>query len=168
MIEIYTDGSCRKNPGGEGGWGIVVKEENGYVLLGGGDPNTTNNRMELTALISALDYALDRPNERFEIYCDSAYCVNMCSDWIHNWSQNGWRTASNKQVENIDLVQAIYQKLAGFPNFTIRKVKGHAGNLDNELADALAKNDVVKLSKLIQQNDINIIKYYNTNESEEL
>ena len=136
----YTDGACSGNPG-PGGWGAVLLARDGEVvlkerLLKGGEPTTTNNRMELTAAIAALE-ALDRPSA-ITVVTDSAYLRDGVSRWIHGWKKNGWRTADGKPVKNEDLWRRL--DVAAAPHaVTWEWVKGHAGHLENERADALAR-----------------------------
>lgn len=163
MIKIYTDGSCRGNgkENSSGGWGVAVFKvrEDGSLFCDhfAGDPceNTTNNREELKAMKYALmitQYDIYR-NEECHIYCDSAYVVNMCREWIWNWQSHGWTRAGGKPIENLDLVQEIYYYLSlEFPNFTIFKVKGHAGEVGNELADAVATSNEAKIAKIMEEN----------------
>lgn len=150
---IYTDGSARFNPGA-GGWGAVVlnEEENSIVFMEHDtEEYTTNNRMELKALICALNYAESHPQDQFIIYSDSAYAVNACRDWIFSWARNGWVNSKKKTVENLELMQGIYAHLKRpYPNFRIEKCPGHAGLVGNELADALATGSRTKFKELAE------------------
>lgn len=156
MIEIYTDGSSRGNPG-PGGYGVVVL--NGKII----DythteefENITNNQMELRAVIHAikLTETLYKDVECI-IYCDSAYCVNICNDWIYTWAGNNWKNSKKEEVKNIELIKELYDLLIkDFPNYTIEKCHGHIGNIGNELADAAATNNQAKFVKIKQSNDM--------------
>jgi ribonuclease HI len=166
MIEIYTDGSA-KNNGSEnsfGGVGICVISQ-GKVLLAASyqEQGATNNQMELKGLIYALHLA--QTTYAFDICrikSDSAYCVNMFNDWIEKWCANGWTRAGNKSIENLDLVKKLYEyKKINYPNFKVERIPGHAGELGNEIADALATNDRTKLEKLFLLNDINPVEIKN-------
>ncbi|MDP3197576.1 ribonuclease HI [Tabrizicola sp.] len=136
----YTDGACSGNPG-PGGWGVLmVARENGVVVkertLQGGEPLTTNNRMELLAAISALE-ALTRPTE-LTIVTDSAYVKNGITEWISGWKRKGWRTAGGSPVKNVELWQRL-EAAAATHKITWRWIKGHAGHAENERADELAR-----------------------------
>jgi ribonuclease HI len=133
-VVIHTDGACSGNPG-PGGWGAVLRYNGTLRELKGGAAQTTNNRMELTAAIEALN-ALTRPCT-VELHTDSQYVRNGIMTWIHGWKRNGWRTADKKPVKNAELWQALDTALE---RHTVdwRWVKGHAGNVDNERADELA------------------------------
>jgi ribonuclease HI len=133
-ITIYTDGACKGNPG-PGGWGAWLKAGSRERELWGGEKLTTNNRMELTAVIEALA-ALKRTS-RVELQTDSEYVRQGITTWIHNWKQRGWKTADKKPVKNIDLWQRL-DALASAHRIDWRWVKGHAGDPGNERADALA------------------------------
>jgi ribonuclease HI len=134
-VEIFTDGACSGNPG-PGGWGAVLRF-NGHVKeISGGEALTTNNRMELTAAIAALE-ALKRPCS-VDLYTDSQYLRSGISSWIHGWKKNGWRTADKKPVKNIDLWQRLDSAL-GTHEVRWHWVKGHAGHPENERADQLAR-----------------------------
>ncbi|ADM08526.1 ribonuclease H [Parvularcula bermudensis HTCC2503] len=135
MIEIYTDGACSGNPG-PGGWGVLIEWGEDTSRLNGGEPNTTNNRMELTAAIKALE-SVD-PKTPFTLYTDSQYVKNGVETWIHGWKRNGWRTANKKPVKNQDLWQTL-DRLAQERAVTWKWVKGHAGHPGNEEADRLAR-----------------------------
>jgi ribonuclease HI len=136
----YTDGACSGNPG-PGGWGALLIARNGDKVvktreLKGGQTDTTNNRMELMAAISALE-ALVRPSP-ITIITDSAYVKNGVTTWIHGWKRNGWRTAGKKPVKNVDLWQRI-DEASTRHQVTWEWVKGHAGHAENERADELAR-----------------------------
>lgn len=135
-VTIYTDGACSGNPG-KGGWGSILIYGDVVKELSGGEDNTTNNRMELKAVIEALK-ALKSPCE-VEIYSDSAYVVNAFTQkWIDNWIKNNWKTADKKSVKNVDLWQELLV-LIKTHNVTFKKVKGHSDNELNERCDKLAK-----------------------------
>ncbi|MGR3291202.1 MAG: ribonuclease HI [Paracoccaceae bacterium] len=136
----YTDGACSGNPG-PGGWGVLMiararKKVVKTRELCGGDPHTTNNRMELLAAISALE-ALSKPTE-ITIITDSTYVKNGVTTWIHGWKRNGWRTANKKPVKNEDLWHRIDAENTRH-QVTWKWVKGHAGHAENERADELAR-----------------------------
>ena len=136
----YTDGACSGNPG-PGGWGVLMlAREDGKVVkertLSGGEPHTTNNRMELLAAISALE-ALTRVSE-LTIVTDSAYVKNGVTEWIHGWKRNGWKTSGKDPVKNVDLWQRLDQAQAKH-KVIWRWIKGHAGHAENERADELAR-----------------------------
>jgi ribonuclease HI len=135
QVVIYTDGACKRNPDGPGGWGIVLSSGRHHKELHGGSQSTTNNRMELTAVIEALN-ALMGPSE-VELFTDSEYVRRGISEWIHNWKLRGWKTASKQPVKNVDLWRAL-DDAARRHNIDWRWVKGHDGNPGNERADALA------------------------------
>lgn len=137
-VEIYTDGACKGNPG-PGGWGVWLRSGEHERELWGGEAQTTNNRMELTAVIESLA-ALKTPC-RVTLHLDSEYVRNGITSWIHNWKRRGWRTASNQAVKNIDLWQKL-DTLSQAHQIDWRWVKGHAGNEGNERADALANRGV--------------------------
>ncbi len=140
-VEIYTDGACRGNPG-PGGWGVLLKAGQHEKTLYGGAESTTNNRMELTAAIRALE-ALTRPSE-VVLHTDSRYVMDGISSWLPNWKRRGWKTAAKKPVKNQDLWQALDTQAA---RHTIRWVwvKGHAGDPGNEKADELANRGIDEL-----------------------
>ena len=133
-ISAYTDGACSGNPG-PGGWGVLLQYNGHEKELCGGEAETTNNRMELTAAIEALS-AL-KPNNGVDLYTDSTYVRDGITKWIHNWKKNGWRTASKKPVKNVDLWQALDEALSKH-EVAFHWVKGHAGHDGNERADQLA------------------------------
>lgn len=142
-IVIFTDGACSGNPG-PGGWGAILMSGSHRKELSGGEPLTTNNRMELMAAIAALE-ALKR-NSRVELHTDSAYVKNGITGWIRGWKRNGWRTADKKPVKNADLWLRLDAAIAGH-SVDWRWVKGHAGNVENERADELARAEVKKMQK---------------------
>ena len=164
MIEIYVDGSSKNNgtKNNCGGWGVAVLIKDETNLSGFRIDhikkeqviNTTNNRMELSALLYALELTQQRyRNDKCIIKSDSAYCVNMFNEWIHNWFRNGWLRYNNKPIENLDLVKQIWEycKLE-WSNFTVEKVSGHSGLLGNDLADALATNNEEKINEIFENN----------------
>ena len=136
MIIIYTDGACSGNPG-IGGWGVVILDESKEpVYLNGGEDNTTNNRMELSAAINALQYF--KNTKDLEIFTDSKYLKDGIESWINKWRINGWRTASKKLVKNKDLWMKLDQEILKH-HIKWNWVKGHANNKYNEKADFLAR-----------------------------
>jgi ribonuclease HI len=134
-VVIYTDGACSGNPG-PGGWGVVLGYGDHVRELHGGDPETTNNRMELMAAIQALE-ALTRPVS-VKIYTDSRYVLDGITKWLPGWQRNGWRTSSKQPVKNLDLWQRLVAAMAPH-EVTWAWVKGHAGDPGNERADELAR-----------------------------
>lgn len=138
MIEIYTDGACRGNPG-PGGWGALLLMGSREKELSGADPSTTNNRMELTAVIRALE-AMTRPVQA-RLYTDSEYVQRGISEWLPGWKSRGWRTADRKPVKNQDLWQRL-DELAALHDIEWRWVRGHAGVPGNERADRLANQAI--------------------------
>ena len=133
-ITIYTDGACKGNPG-VGGWGAILRSGEHEKELFGGESHTTNNRMELTAVIRALE-SLKRPSE-VDLFTDSQYVKNGIESWIHNWRRNGWKTSDKKDVKNADLWRELGELVARH-DITWHWVKGHADNEGNLRADALA------------------------------
>jgi ribonuclease HI len=140
-VEIFTDGACSGNPG-PGGWGAILRLGKRERELAGGDPATTNNRMELMAAIMALE-ALKRPC-RVRLFTDSNYVRDGVTKWIHGWKKNGWRTADKKPVKNVELWQRLDAARAPHQVDWIW-VKGHSGHPENERADELARSEIVKL-----------------------
>jgi len=142
VIEIYTDGACSGNPG-KGGWGAILlycehkKEISGYLA------HTTNNQMELMAVIEALKIV--KKTIEIIIYTDSVYVKDGITKWIINWKKNGWKTANKKPVKNLELWQEL-DSLAANHQITWKWVKGHSGNKYNEIADQLAVNAISQLS----------------------
>jgi ribonuclease HI len=133
-VEAFTDGACRGNPG-PGGWGVVLRAGERTKELSGGEPHTTNNRMELKAAIEALT-ALRQPC-RVALFTDSTYVRSGITEWLPSWQARGWRTADRKPVKNQDLWMALAE-LAARHEVSWHWVKGHAGHPENERADELA------------------------------
>ena len=143
VVRIYTDGACKGNPG-PGGWGALLETGGRERELFGGEPHTTNNRMELTAVIQALS-ALRRRCQ-VQLHTDSRYVQQGITEWIHNWKKRGWRTADKKPVKNGDLWLAL-DDVAQQHDIEWLWVKGHAGHNGNERADALANRGVESVLK---------------------
>jgi ribonuclease HI len=141
-VDIYTDGACRGNPG-PGGWGAVLVANRHRKTLYGGEPLTTNNRMELTAAIEAL--AALKGRQQVVMHTDSKYLLEGISRWLPGWKQRGWKTAAKKPVKNQDLWQKL-DALASKHDVTWKWVKGHSGHAGNEEADALANRGIDELS----------------------
>ncbi len=137
-VVMHTDGACRGNPG-PGGWGVVLRYRGEQRTLNGFEASTTNNRMELNAVIAGLR-ALNRPCD-IELYTDSRYVMQGINEWIENWKRNGWKTASRKPVKNVDLWQQLDEE-AGRHRIDWHWVRGHTGVADNELADQLANQAI--------------------------
>ena len=150
-VRIFTDGACSENPG-PGGWAAAFNSDSKCSTISGNEKMTTNNRMELMAVIQAYSKVLSkaqRDDIEFELYSDSAYVVNSINNgWVDKWQRNNWKTTKNDDVKNRDL----WEKLAFLRNrarslgiyIKIIKIKGHAGNTFNELADKLAKEESMK------------------------
>lgn len=134
-VEIFTDGACSGNPG-PGGWGAVLRYDGREKELSGGEPRTTNNRMELIAAIAALE-ALRRP-AKVRLHTDSTYLRDGITKWIHAWKRRGWKTADKKPVKNVDLWQRLESALHRH-QVEWHWVRGHSGHPENERADALAR-----------------------------
>ncbi|MER2605644.1 MAG: ribonuclease HI [Siculibacillus sp.] len=135
VVRIHTDGACSGNPG-PGGWGALIEWRGRAKEICGGEPETTNNRMELMAAIAALE-TLTRPCE-IELWTDSSYVKGGITSWIHGWKKNGWKTADKKPVKNVDLWQRLEAALERH-EVSWHWVKGHAGHAENERADELAR-----------------------------
>ena len=134
-IKVYTDGACKGNPG-PGGWGVYIQSNEDEKELYGGNPETTNNQMEMQAALEALKHLKDE-NEVIELYTDSNYLRQGITEWIHKWKKNNWKTAAKKPVANRDLwieISDLNEKMTVKWNW----VKGHAGDPGNERADELA------------------------------
>ena len=137
-VDLYTDGACRGNPG-PGGWGVLVRMGGKEQELSGADADTTNNRMELTAVIEGLIFL--KGVSRVRIYTDSQYVQKGMTEWIHDWKRRGWRTADKKPVKNDDLWKRL-DALARGHRVEWHWVRGHAGHPENERADALANRAI--------------------------
>ena len=143
MIKIYTDGACKGNPG-VGGWGAIIMQDEKNIELFGGENETTNNRMELMAVIMALKEISS--NLELTVYTDSTYVQKGISEWIKNWKVNNWRSSSKKPVKNKDLWIEL-DEAVGSRKINWEWVKGHAGNEGNEKADELANQGVVSMMR---------------------
>lgn len=147
LLEIYTDGACKGNPG-LGGWGVVINSPKINKELYGGELDTTNNRMELTAILKALEFLTTIKPEILEkldiqLYTDSNYACQGINSWLNNWKKNNWKTSTNKEVKNKDLWQQIDELKSKF-KIQWCWVKGHNGLPGNEKADELANKGVEK------------------------
>ncbi len=142
-VELFSDGACRGNPG-PGGWGTLLRSNGHEKSLYGGEPNTTNNRMELQAAIEGLA-ALKEPC-KVDLTTDSQYVRKGITEWIHNWKKNGWRTSAKKPVKNGDLWKNL-DELAERHDVTWHWVKGHSGHRENEIADQLANQGIDEIQK---------------------
>ena len=141
-IKIYTDGACIGNPG-PGGWAAVILMKDGKKEIFGGEKSTTNNRMELTATIKALEYCIENEDKQpslkqIEIFTDSTYVKEGITVWIKVWEKNNWKTADKKNVKNVDLWKKL-KELAKSNQIEWKWIKGHSKNPMNDLADELAK-----------------------------
>ena len=160
---FYTDGSSKGNPG-PGGYGVVeydIKSNTIFYTYSEYFKNVTNNQMELKAILHVIKLAAADKENSYLVYSDSAYAVNSINTWMYEWARNGWINSKKKPVENLDLIQEIYSYLE-FPmkNFDLRKINGHSGHLGNELADALATNNMKKKEELKHRYSIG--EYYAT------
>jgi ribonuclease HI len=139
-IKIYTDGACSGNPG-KGGWGALIQENDNEKKLSGSELNTTNNRMELTAVIRALEH-YDEAKE-IEVFTDSKYVMQGITEWIKNWKTNHWKTSQKKDVKNKDL-WVLLDTVSAKHDIKWSWVKGHAGDYGNEIADKLATQAILE------------------------
>ena len=137
-VTLYTDGACKGNPG-PGGWGVLVVADDSERELFGGEPATTNNRMELTAVIRGLDSVPQGGD--IDVYTDSQYVKNGIETWIHGWKRNGWKTADRKPVKNAELWREL-EAAAARHRVRWHWVKGHSDHVENARADALANRGV--------------------------
>ncbi len=140
-LEIYTDGACSGNPG-RGGWGAVLLYKGHEKKISGFAKDTTNNRMELAAVIEALK-AIKKSSAEITIYTDSKYVQNGITGWIHSWKKNNWRNSSKKPIKNVDLWQQLDEESSKH-NIDWQWVKGHSGNKYNDIADELATSAIKK------------------------
>ena len=143
VVEIFTDGACSGNPG-PGGWGVVLRWRGVEKELFGGEPETTNNRMELTAAIRGLEALKKQRRVTVRLYTDSEYVKKGITEWIGGWKARGWKTAAKAPVKNADLWQALDAARASH-DVTFHWVRGHAGHPENERADALARQGVAAI-----------------------
>jgi ribonuclease HI len=143
QLEIFTDGACKGNPG-PGGWGAVIRYGKHEKEISGGDPDTTNNRMELSAIIQALKILIE-PCE-VKLHTDSRYVIDGITKWIHGWQRNGWKNASKQPVSNVDLWHDLIEATARHQVEWIW-VKGHNGHPENERADRLASDAAEAIAK---------------------
>jgi len=137
-VEIFTDGACRGNPG-PGGWAAILRSGGHEKEIFGGDPATTNNRMELMAAIKALEALKKRSH--VTLYTDSRYVMDGLQQWLPRWKANGWKTADKKPVKNADLLRAL-DEAAQRHDIVWRWVEGHSGHAENERADLLARSAI--------------------------
>ena len=167
MLHIYIDGSSRGNGSktSKGGYGIVIFDDD-YILIDAyceQYSNVTNNQMELKAFLKTFELINKKyKNEEITIYSDSAYCINILTNWIYSWSKNNWYNNKGRIIKNLDIILSIYEyyKINFFINqINFVKINGHSGIIGNELADALAKADVPKFSRIILENHIQIILF---------
>ncbi len=141
IIEIFTDGACRGNPG-PGGWGAILRYKAHEKELSGGEANTTNNRMELMAAIKGIEAV--QKNLPIHLYTDSEYLRKGITEWIHAWKKNGWKSAQKKPIKNQDLWEYL-DKVVSSHKISWHWVKGHSGHPENERADELARRALERL-----------------------
>ncbi len=154
MIKIFCDGSAAPNPGPGGAAMVVIDDDEGIVYAWSiYEDHTTNNRMEMKALIKALEYARSEELFAVPIYSDSSYVVNLYNDWMHKWVKANWTRKNSAPVENLDLVKELYD-LFFLCSCEVIKVKGHNGVYGNEVCDALASKNAQKLEILLKAEDV--------------
>ena len=158
-MKVYVDGSCLGNGtiSSSGGYGVVIFDDNDKYIThySHHEMNTTNNIQELKSLIYSFILALKNPNEEVIIYSDSAYGIQVFESWAKNWERQGWRKADKQPIKNLELIQEGYKIYTQLKNIKIVKVKGHNDVLGNEMADALATNNLSKFSKLLNEMGVN-------------
>ena len=142
---IYTDGSCTRNPGGPGGFGVVVLDDNENLIISHQERSneTTNNREELKAILWAFLKYGELSSNLPTVYSDSAYCVNTLTSWMFGWEKKGWLKSDNTPPENLDLIKPFFKHWQNGYRINLQKVKGHAGNRWNEMADKLATGELI-------------------------
>lgn len=148
VVRIYTDGACSGNPG-PGGWATVWCDGDNIIDRRGGEPLTTNNRMELLAVLEALKWiSSENKSVAYEVYSDSAYVINAITKcWLQGWRMRGWKTSSGDEIKNIEVWKQLYNllvKVQSTHKVTFYKVKGHNGDPMNEYADKIARSEVVR------------------------
>ena len=156
LYTFYVDGACKGNPG-PGGHGVVCIKDKEVIYSHSEQctENTTNNREELKAILHVFELAVKEDLRKVLIYSDSAYCVNMINDWIWKWEKNNWKNSKKVTVENLDLVLLLHKYLnIDFFPCQVMKVKGHNGIVENELADALATNNIKKYKEILKINGL--------------
>jgi ribonuclease HI len=141
VIEVFTDGACKGNPG-DGGWGAIIRVDGEEEYLWGGEKETTNNRMEMMAAIKALEYF--EKSSKITLTTDSGYVKDGITKWLENWKKNNWKTSSKKPVKNKDLWQVL-DSLSSRHTISWKWVKGHSGHRENEIADMLANKGVEEI-----------------------
>lgn len=161
MKNIYIDGASHPHTDKSGGFGVVILEENNELIYAYSEyaKDTTNNREELKAMIHALEYIIDHKNQEYTIYCDSIYTLKSLTEWMSNWTSNGWKNSKKEPVANQDLMSILWNywnQYFCFPNVTFTHIRGHRGILGNELADALASKNKKKFSDLITSHNVKI------------
>lgn len=152
-IMVYTDGACSNNPGGPGGWAATLNYDDRYDVISGHSVSTTNNRMELTAVVEAIKYLVKKGYKKIIINSDSAYVVNgVNKGWIYEWVKKGWKTNQSKEVANVDLWKQLHT-FCIMKDVTIffNKVKGHSGHTFNEIADEEAKKEVEHAKRILSK-----------------
>ena len=150
-IIVYTDGACSNNPGGPGGWAATLNYDNRYDVLSGHSVSTTNNRMELTAVVEAIKYLVKKCYRKIIINSDSAYVVNgFNKGWMHTWSMKDWKTKQGNEVANADLWKELNKISNKGITLVFNKVSGHSGHTFNEIADKEAKKEVEYAKRLLQ------------------
>lgn len=148
MRYIYTDGACSGNPG-PGGWGFVILDENNKIIeFGyGKKSDTTNNEMELRAILEAYRY-IQKHDDIYIVYTDSAYCLNSLTNWMFSWERNSWIKSDKKPPKNLELFKKLFKIFNNPACAELKKVPGHSGLIGNEAADALATGNLQKFDKL--------------------
>lgn len=150
-IMVYADGACSNNPGGPGGWAATLNYDERYDIISGYDTSTTNNRMELTAVVEAIEYLIKKGYTKIIINSDSAYVVNgVTKGWINEWAKKGWKTKAGHDLANADLWQKLYKHCSSVKlSIFFNKVKGHSGHTFNEIADEEAKKEVEHAKRIL-------------------
>lgn len=151
VIMIYTDGACSNNPWGPGGWAVTLNYEDRYDVLSGYSLCTTNNRMELTAVVEAIKYLINKKYKKIVVNSDSAYVVNgINKGWVQEWFKKGWKTKQGNDIANADLWRELYSyyTMKGV-SLTFNKVPAHSGHTFNEIADEEAKKEVEYAKKIL-------------------